>query len=50
MAGTPAIVGGGGVTVTPTFPMQVSTVASITKSVSPLVINFIHVGNFGYSE
>ena len=30
--------------VTPS-PMQVSTVASITKSVSPLVINFIHVGN-----
>ena len=31
--------------VTPTSPMQVSTVASITMSVSPLVINFIHVGN-----
>ena len=31
--------------VTPTSPMQVSTVASITKSVLPLVINFIHVGN-----
>ena len=31
--------------VTPTSPMQVSTVASITKLVSPLVINFIHVGN-----
>ena len=26
-------------------PMQVSTVGSITKSVSSLVINFIHVGN-----
>ena len=31
--------------VTPTSPMQVSTVASITMSVSPLVINFVHVGN-----
>ena len=31
--------------VTPTSPMQVSTVASITMLVSPLVINFIHVGN-----
>ena len=31
--------------VTPTSPIQVSTVASITKSVSPLVINFIHMGN-----
>ena len=31
--------------VTPTSPMQVSTVVSITKSVSPLVINFIHVEN-----
>ena len=31
--------------VTPTSPMKVSTVASITKFVSPLVINFIHVGN-----
>ena len=32
--------------VTPTSPMQVSTVGSITKSVSSLVINFIHVGNY----
>ena len=31
--------------VTPTSPMQVSTVGSITKFVSSLVINFIHVGN-----
>ena len=31
--------------VTPTSPMQVSTVGSITKYVSSLVINFIHVGN-----
>ena len=31
--------------VTPTSPMQVSTVASITMSVSPFVINFVHVGN-----
>ena len=31
--------------VTPTSPMQASTVASITMSVSPLVINFVHVGN-----
>ena len=31
--------------VTPTPPMQVPTVASITMSVSPLVINFVHVGN-----
>ena len=31
--------------VTPTSPMQVSTVASITMSVLPLVINFVHVGN-----
>ena len=31
--------------VTPTSPMQVSTVAYITMSVSPLVINFVHVGN-----
>ena len=31
--------------VTPTSPMQVSIVASITMSVSPLVINFVHVGN-----
>ena len=31
--------------VTPTSPMQVSTVASITMFVSPLVINFVHVGN-----
>ena len=31
--------------VTPTSPMQVSTVASITMSVSPLVINFVQVGN-----
>ena len=31
--------------VTPTSPMQVSTVASITKSVSLLVINFIYVGD-----
>ena len=31
--------------VTPTSPMQVSTVASITMSISPLVINFVHVGN-----
>ena len=30
--------------VTPTSPMQVSTVASITMSVSPFVINFVHVG------
>ena len=31
--------------VTPISPMQVSTVGFITKSVSSLVINFIHVGN-----
>ena len=31
--------------VTPTSPVQVSTVASITMSVSPFVINFVHVGN-----
>ena len=31
--------------VKPTSPMQVSTVASITMSVSSLVINFVHVGN-----
>ena len=31
--------------VTPTSPMPVSTVGSITKSVSSFVINFIHVGN-----
>ena len=31
--------------VTPTSPMQVSTVGSITMLVSSLVINFIHVGN-----
>ena len=31
--------------VTPTSPMQVSTVASIIRFFSPLVINFIHVGN-----
>ena len=31
--------------VTPTSPMQVSTVASITMSVSPFIINFVHVGN-----
>ena len=31
--------------VTPTSPMQVSTVGSITKSVSLLVINFIYVGD-----
>ena len=31
--------------VTSTSPMQVSTVASFTMSVSPLVINFVHVGN-----
>ena len=31
--------------VTLTSPMQVSTVASITMSVSPFVINFVHVGN-----
>ena len=32
--------------VAPTSLMQVSTVGSITKSISSLVINFIHVGNF----
>ena len=31
--------------VIPTSPMQVSTVGSITKSISSLVINFIHVRN-----
>ena len=31
--------------VTHTSPMQVSTVGSITKFVSSLVINFINVGN-----
>ena len=31
--------------VTPTSPMQVSSVGSIIKFVSSLVINFIHVGN-----
>ena len=36
---------GKGQRVTPTSPMQVSTVTSITMSVSPLVINFVHVGN-----
>ena len=36
--------------VTPTSPMQVSTVGSITKFVSPLVINFILVGIVGNSE
>ena len=31
--------------VTPSSPMQVSTVGSITKFVMSLVINFVHMGN-----
>ena len=36
--------------VTPTFPMQVSTVELIIKSVMSLVVNFIHVGNSWKNE